>query len=119
MKSFLVSDGHYLENSKLSRHVHNVHSMSVEHDDFQVNVVMTQVECKGHKNYGKSAVKCHLTYAYYLLQITSQVLFPGMSNRQMYNDCYITMLDTCDMDTDDDALCSTKKESQHTQHVDQ
>jgi len=50
MKSFSVSDGHYLENSKLSRHVQNVQSTSVEHDDFQVNVVMTQAECKEHKN---------------------------------------------------------------------
>jgi hypothetical protein len=93
MKSFSVSDDHYLENSKLSRHIHNVHSTSVEHDDFQVSVVMTQVEYKEHKNYGKSAVKCHLIYASYLLKITSQVLFPGMSKRQMYNDCNLTMLD--------------------------
>jgi predicted transposase YdaD len=94
MKSFLVSDGHYLENSKLSRRVHNVQNMSVEHDDFQVNVVMTQVESKEHKNYGKSAVKCHLLYASYLLKLTPQVPFPGMSNRQMYNACNLTMLDT-------------------------
>jgi hypothetical protein len=94
MKSFIVSDGHYLKNSKLSRYVHNVQSTSVEPNDFQVTVVMTQVQCKEHKNHGKSAVKCHLIYASYLLKIISQVLFPGMSNRQMYNDCNLTMLDT-------------------------
>jgi len=93
MKSFLVSDGHHIEHSKLSRHVHNVQSTLVEHDDFQVNV-MIQVECKEYKSYGKSAVKCHLIYASYLLKITPQVLFPGMSNRQMYSDCNLTMLDT-------------------------
>jgi hypothetical protein len=43
------------------------------------------------------------------------VLFPGMSKRQMYNDCNLTMLDIWDTDSDvDDALCSIE-EPQHTQ----
>jgi len=71
MKSFLVSYGHYLKHSKLSRHVHNEQSKSEEHNDFQVIVVMTQVECKEHNSYGKPAVKCHLICASYLLKIIS------------------------------------------------
>jgi hypothetical protein len=48
------------------------------------------------------------------------VPFPGMSNRQMYNACNLTMLDTWDTNSDvNEELCSTKKQPQHTQHVDQ
>jgi hypothetical protein len=75
--------------------------VSVECDDFQFVVVMTQIECKKQKNYRKSAVGCHLIYAFHLLKITSQVQFPGMQNRQLYSDRNLTILETLDLDTDD------------------
>ena len=67
MESSLVSDVHYLKNSKLRRYVHDVQSASVENDDFQVTVMMTQVECKEHKNYGK-LVKFHLIICFLLIK---------------------------------------------------
>ena len=45
--------------------------MAVECDDFQVAVLMNQVEYKEQRNYGISVEKCYLIYAFYFLRITS------------------------------------------------
>jgi hypothetical protein len=42
---------------------------AMESDDFQIAVLMDQVEYKIQKNYGLSVVKCHLMYVFYFLKV--------------------------------------------------
>jgi hypothetical protein len=42
-----------------------VQGLAMESDDFQVAVLMDQVEYKIQKNYGLSVVKCHLIYVFF------------------------------------------------------